>query len=134
MAQLQRTIMNATSHKDDPFGVLRSTASVVEDARSVSIDLNSIDDMAERIISQLQQGLEPVGEHFGALRSSEDDVQLIFLEDVVNFCFWAERDQPKWSIEYPASAAPLDGWYALVGCFERALAEGVPILDARFLA
>ncbi len=123
-----------TTSSEDPFGVLSSTLPMLASARFVKIDRRAAAAMAERIARRLEQGLEAVGEHFGAGSSLADDVQLIFLEDVVNFCFWAERDRPKWSVEYPAGTAPLDGWYALMACFKRALTEGVPILDARFLS
>lgn len=67
----------------------------------------------------------------------EDDDQIIdFLGVVnsVNFCFTDFKTHKKFDIEYPEGSGNI--WYGAYGmamCFRRALDEGIPVLDPRFL-
>lgn len=60
--------------------------------------------------------------------SLEDQIDLFFLMGSQAFCFWGD---PKWHIEFKGTR--LDGWWALVACFHRAIEEGVPITDGSYL-
>lgn len=60
------------------------------------------------------------------------DPDWIFLLDALNFCFWEERGQPKWSIDYEGQH--LSGYWALAGSLKRAYESGIPITNAEFLA
>ncbi len=58
------------------------------------------------------------------------DYFLLF--NCVNFAFWARPGTVKWAIDYKGRR--LDGAYGLMGAFTRAIEEGVPLLDGKFLA
>lgn len=119
--------------REDPLNALNSTKPIVEDLNFLSIDESKIDLISQKVAERLKAGLETLEEAFGTTANYSDDVQLIFIEDVVNFCFWAEKDKPKWNIEWPTGQITDGGWYSLKKCFERALADKIPILNADYL-
>ncbi len=55
--------------------------------------------------------------------------QYMFVVDTLNFCFWGD---PKWRISYRGNL--LDGYWALAASITRAVEEGMPVLDAWYLA
>jgi hypothetical protein len=118
----------------DPFRVLESTRSVLEDARFVFIKEENIPILAGQIRNRFPQGvsLEQIG--FRSTGDPEKDIQRIFIENNVNFCFWAGKGREKWKVEWPKGNLIDGGWYGLAACFDRALAENIPILDANYLA
>lgn len=59
--------------------------------------------------------------------SLDDQIDLFILMGSQAFCFWGD---PKWHIEF--KGIRLDGWWALVACFHRAVEEGVPITDGSY--
>lgn len=118
----------------DPFRILSSTKFVLEKAENVTIQVNKIDSISKIIYAQLEKGLDSLEEGFGTTGNFESDAQLIFIEDAVNFCFWAERNRPKWATEWPKGNIVSGGWYSLKSCFERALASNIPILNAEYLS
>ncbi len=120
--------------KTDNLKVLTSTKFVVENLKHVIINELELEAVSEKVAQQMEKGLETAEEGFGATLSYEDNVQLIFLQDVVNFCFWAEKDQPKWQIDWPVGNTIKGGGYAMIACFKRAVEEKVPILDANYLS
>lgn len=102
--------------------VLESVQRVVEEARHVTIDEESVRARAhmfrEQSLSLVWDGL-----HFrdGTART----VQYLFVLDSVNFCFWPE---PRW--RYRGH----DGYIALATALKDAVERGESILDAAFLA
>ncbi|MBD3305949.1 hypothetical protein GF339_06165 [candidate division KSB3 bacterium] len=60
------------------------------------------------------------------------DPDWIFVLDALNFCFWADPNRAKWSIEYGGEA--LSGYWALAASLKRAHEEGMPLTNAEFLA
>lgn len=60
--------------------------------------------------------------------SLEKQIDLFFLMGNQAFCFWGD---PKWRVQYKGIS--LDGWWAMVACFHRAIEQGVPILDGAYL-
>lgn len=131
---MQPSDMKLEIFNDDPLKVLASSKPVVENARFVFIDDGSIKAAAKAVAGRFNEG--PGAEEMGlkATKNIEEDVQLVFLEDVVNFCFWAPKDGTKWSVEDASGLSVSGGWFALKNCFDRALAEGLPILDASYLS
>lgn len=125
-----KTILELTT--EDPLGVLGSTKKVLESAQLVSINPEKLDELAEKIAQRLEKGLESAADSFGTSGDWERDVQLIFVEDCVNFCFWSEKGKERWKIDWKGKEFS-GGWYTLEACFERALANNVPILDAEYL-
>jgi len=119
---------NEETKPADPFGILASTEEVMRRARHVSIDSDKISAAAERVRQRLEAGLEKPETSFGSTGRYEDDCQLVFLLDSVNFCFWPDATKPKWRVNGTG------GWYSLVNCFARSSKRGIPILDAAYLS
>jgi hypothetical protein len=112
----------------DRLGVLQSTARVVERAELVSIDDVAVDAAAERLASlRVEPPAWRVWPHWWD--DSERTANYVLVLDALNFSFW--RD-PKWRVEHEGRA--LDGYWALAACLRRAIGDGVPILDADYLA
>lgn len=59
----------------------------------------------------------------------EDEIDFLFLIGNQAFCYWGN---PKWTIEYKGQK--LDGWWAAIACFQRALENGEPIFEGNYLA
>ncbi len=60
------------------------------------------------------------------------DPDWIFVLDALNYCFWEDQGQPKWSIDYEGQN--LSGYWALAGSLKRAYESDIPITNAEFLA
>lgn len=56
----------------------------------------------------------------------------ILLLDSLNFCFWPDKGQPKWTIGYKGNR--LNGYQALAASLKRAVEEGVPVISAEWMA
>lgn len=113
----------------DPLGIRKSASFVVKNSKFVSINLERLRIFAKKIKEKIERK-ELLGEwQFGKFKKSP---QLIFILDTVNFCFWTKKNEKKWQVEYPKGQI-LDGWEALVACFDRALEEKVPIDNCDFL-
>src|SRR5581483_343149 len=119
---------------EDPLGVLQSTKVVLENSRSVIINTQNLGSIADKVTEKFQQGFSTEELGLNISGNVENDVQLAFIEDSVNFCFWAAKDEKKWQVELPNGGKTEGGWYGLQACFDRGLREGLPILDANFLA
>jgi hypothetical protein len=116
----------------DPFGVLSSTKTIIENLKYVKIHEENLNSVAKMLLKVLEKGIGAEDMDFGKTNSLENDAQLVFLEDTVNFCFWAEKGKDKWTVEWPKGIF-LDGWFALTKCLQRALAQKIPILNAKYL-
>ncbi len=90
--------------------------------------------IVEAVGKKLESGLESAETSFWSLGNFEDDVRLVFLEDVVNFSFWSDAGAPQWRITYPDGAVKSGGWYSLVAGFRRSIERGIPILDVGFMS
>ena len=130
MEKLRQQVKKILRQRSDPLNIRRSTAEVVGQFRFVSINPEKLQSFATKIKRRIANGQLLSEDQFGARNV---DIQRVFFQDVVNFCFWAPAGKQKWSIEYPPGTH-VDGWNALVACFDRALEEGYPIFDATFLA
>ena len=124
-----QTFNQILKERKDPFNVLKSTRYVVETAKQVSIHSQKLDDLSQLVKDKIDKNDVLTQERFGDLFLTP---QKVFLEDVVNFCFWTIPNKEKWHIEYPQDRI-VDGWDALIACFDRAIDEKVPILDAEYL-
>ncbi len=59
-------------------------------------------------------------------------VNWLLLLDALNFCFWADKGQPRWSISYKGET--LNGYRAGAAALTRAVEEGYALWDARYLS
>jgi len=102
--------------------VLDSTRYVVEHSKHVSINKMAARQMLLRgdVNSTWYPDLHLAGPDW------------IFVLDALNFCFWADPGQSKWTIKY--GGEELSGYWALAASLKRAYEEGVPLTNAEFLA
>jgi hypothetical protein len=102
--------------------VLDSTRYVVEHSKHVSINKSA----ARRML--LTADVDSTW--YPDLHIADPD--WIFVLDALNFCFWEDPGQSKWSIEYKGEE--LSGYWALAASLKRAYEEGIPLTNAEFLA
>ena len=114
-----------------PETVLADCAFVVERARDVKIDESQLSRLAEVVESRLLAGIDSIETAFGTTGDLARDVNIVFFETVVNFCFWGDLDGKKWMVERDGEL--LGGWYSLAACFDRAIAAGIPVDDAQYM-
>ena len=126
----------ALNEADDPLGVLDSTRSVVEQGENVWINHERLEQLASSWLqasddsTALNTALWNDQYHFND--HTERTVNWVLVLDALNFCFWAEKDQPRWQIEYQGEK--LNGYWAEAASLKRAVEEGVPIWDATYLS
>ncbi len=112
----------------DPLGVLRSTLPVVERAGSVRIDLAGVEDLARRITNREFSPPEwESGLHWSG--KPEETANFILVLDALNFCFWGE---PRWVVTFEGQR--YNGYWALAAALTRAMRQGIPLIDAEYLA
>jgi hypothetical protein len=116
----------------DPLGVLATTARVIQHANDVRIDRERVEGVADQLLNEPAQA--PGWEdslHFrdGTWRTAG----WVFVLDALNFCFWSEDPDPaqRWRVEYQDEL--YDGYWALAAALRRAVDEGRPIWDPRYL-
>jgi putative queuosine salvage protein len=124
--------LTLTPPADDVLGVLTGTAPVVREGALVTLDADAAQHLAEH---WAQQPWPPVAADFAAMHFSdgtERTANWMLLVDALNFCFWDEPGEPRWSVEWRGTT--WDGYYALAAALTSAMEEGVPLADAAFLA
>lgn len=110
------------------LGVLDDARFVAEHARHVTVDPAAVEavgaDFAQRAIPVPSWNAEL---HFtdGTPRTAN----YLLLLDALNFSFWGE---PRWYIDYRGQS--LRGYWALAASLKRAIEEGHPVDDARYMA
>ena len=63
---------------------------------------------------------------------TEETVRWIFVLDLLNHCFWPDKDEPVWTVSY--RGAPYSGYWGLAAALKRAHEEGIPLTRATFLS
>ncbi len=122
----------------DTLGILSSTKRVVEVGESVWINHEHIDTLSYQWTHQKEQvgrssskaSLWDTQYHFhdGTKRT----VNWLLVLDALNFCFWPDKGQLKWTIEYHDEM--LDGYWAEAAALKRAVEEdAIPLWDAQYL-
>lgn len=111
--------------------ILRSVKHVVDTSNLVSINNDAIDSYVKNfkeIKRKHWSEIYPLG--YKRKKSDEDELDFLFLIGSQAFCFWGYPK--KWILKYKGKN--LDGWWALIAVFERALENNLPILDGSYLA
>jgi hypothetical protein len=116
----------------DPLGVLGSTRRVVEDGEHVWINRERLGQLGVRWPTLVGSAAPADYERYHFFDGSERSANWILLLDSVNFCFWAEKNQPRWGITYRGER--LNGYWALAAALTRAVEEGKPLWDAEYLS
>ena len=116
--------------REDPVGVLSSTAPVAEGASAVTVDEAAVERFARAHVGRQPPLLHEESLHCTDLPPERFLNYLLVLE-ALNFCFW--DDPPRWRVNY--RGARHDGYWALAAVLHRAIHEnGLPLWDAEFLA
>lgn len=123
-----------TPPADDALGVLTGTAVVVREGTLVTLDGGAIGRLAERWAGASWPAAD-VASDFAAMHFNDGGPRTanwMLLVDALNFCFWGEPGEPRWSVEWRGKL--WDGYYALAAALTRAMYEDVPLADAAYLA
>jgi hypothetical protein len=113
--------------------VLSSTVWVVEHATNVWINKDRVEPVSAALLARYTPTTEPIWyERFHFLDGTERTVNWLLLLDALNFCFWAEKGQPRWRIDYHGEI--LDGYWAEAASLTRAVEEGIALWDAEYLS
>lgn len=111
--------------------VVESTKKAAAKSRHVRIDAAAVKRLAR---TWVEQGVRvPAWDrehHF--FDGTERTVAYFMVLDTLNFCFWPPPATPKWWIPYQGRM--LSGYHALAAGLKQALARGVPLTSAAFLA
>ncbi len=120
----------------DPLAVLSSTRAVVEQGERVWINADSVELLSEQWLQEEEESSSSMPPQWDTEHhfydGSERTVNWLLVLDALNFCFWAEKDQPRWSIDYQGEV--LNGYWAEAAALKRAVEEGIPLWDAEYLS
>ena len=120
----------------DPLGVLSSTRLVVEQGETVWINPEQVEILCQRWLYEDAQRATPNrpqwDTHYHFSDATERSVNWLLVLDALNFCFWAEKGQKPWTIEYQGEI--LNGYWAEAAALKRAAEENIPLWDAEFLS
>ncbi len=109
--------------------VLDSTRLVVEQAKHVHIDIKRINDFAATLEASAFKQSEFSEETVLVDATEEDQIAFAFVCNALNFCFWGD---PKWTVT--VARKKYDGAFGLIYALKRALADGIPMTQADYLA
>lgn len=122
--------------ESDPLGVLSSTRWVVEQGEHVWINAEQVANLSEQWVhsdaGSAVSNAPPWYDKYHFFDGTERTVNWLLLLDALNFCFWAEKDSPRWFIDYQGEL--LNGYWAEAAALMRAVEEGIPLWDAEYLS
>jgi Potential Queuosine, Q, salvage protein family len=120
----------------DTLGVLSSTRPVVEQGENVWINRERLEQFAGSWVQNRESNRELDAalwnEQYHFNDNTERTANWVLVLDALNFCFWADKGQPRWQIEYQGET--LNGYWAEAASLKRAVEEGVPLWDAKYLS
>ena len=120
----------AWDHPDE-LGVLMTTAPVVATARAVRIGPAAVARAADALAGRALP-VPAWNERYHWSDGGPRTANTTLLLDALNFCFWADPGEPRWTLEYRGER--LDGYWALAAALKRAIEdEGLPLWDAAYL-
>ena len=127
------TVFNFALDREDPLGVLTSTAPVVRRAAHVSLDPEAVPRFVANHPRTAFSALPALAEealHCTFLSPRRRLNYLLALE-ALNFCFWDEA--PRWEVAWAGQRH--DGYWALAAALRRAIRDdALPLWDAHWLA
>jgi hypothetical protein len=115
-----------TTHSD-PLKVLASTRPVVDVSRYVHINRGALEALAPGLARSASE-TPTWNRRYHFVDGTERTANWLLALDALNFSFWGD---PRWTVDYEGER--LDGYWALAAALTRAVEEGFPIDDARFL-
>lgn len=122
---------------NDPLGILHSTRVVMDLGEHVWINQEQVVALSERWTGEENAKSSDANSNQWYLQyhfydGTERTVNWMLVLDALNFCFWAEKNQPRWTIEYHGET--LNGYWAEAAALTRAVEEGIPLWDAEYLS
>ncbi len=118
----------------DPLEILSTTRNVLMASRHVWINPSAIEALSKQWIHAgitASTANSAWYEQYHFHDDTERTVNWILLLDALNFCFWAQQGQTRWTIEYQHEL--LNGYWAEAASLTRAIEEGIPLWDAGYL-
>ncbi|TME01327.1 MAG: hypothetical protein E6I80_22720 [Chloroflexi bacterium] len=120
----------------DLLGVLCSTRDVVEQGEYVWVATDRTELLAHQWLQdetgQNASTAPTWYDNYHFYDGTERTANWVLALDAMNFCFWAEKDQPRWSIDYQGER--LNGYLAEAAALKRAVEEDFPLWDAAYLS
>ncbi|KAI1842778.1 hypothetical protein JX265_005105 [Neoarthrinium moseri] len=136
LALLRQHLQGKLNINDEPeTGVLEGAEYVYDNSIDVALDMRATKNAAALIHSQMQEKEYSTGtwsEHELHPKSKDETtVAFIFVMDLLNFSFWSLRpEEDRFAVEYRDRR--WTGYWSLVASLQRALDEGIPILDPHY--
>ena len=121
----------------DPLGIIASCAVVVNQAATVQIDQDAIDAVAADLVAShvpLPEWDEAIHFRGSGPMGVERTAGWVFALDALNFCFWAQEQDPAWRWRVHIDGETHDGYMALALALREAANDGVPIWNPVWLA
>ncbi len=112
------------------INVLETTKFVVENSRLVKISKSQIEKLTSTINSNDLATTESGWTHYQC--SYDELVKLLYIFNSVNFCYWAGKNEPKWTVEF--GEEKIDGSMALFRCIEEEAKKNPRFTEAKVLA
>ncbi len=108
------------------INVLDSIKKTKEKFEQVTIDYIAIDKLVQETLHE-DIDFKPSA-FLKSTNNLEDLLQEILVFNTQTFCFWAEKDKPKWTVDN------LDGSVALAYCLDKEIADNQNLLSADYLS
>lgn len=115
-----------------PDDIYRSAEFVMGRSKHVHIDESGLPRLAKLVTKKFLEGFGSIDDSFGSTGDLQKDINLIFFETAVNFCFWSQSPENKWKVRWGDDIN--GGWYGLRNAFVRALNNNQPVYDADFMS
>ncbi len=110
--------------------ILNSLQYVVDNSKFVSISQNAILKYVQNfVLTPATHWSHQTPFKYPGQKTFEEEIDFLFLIGNQAFCYWGS---PKWTIDYQNQK--LDGWWAAIASFQRAIESGTSILDGSYLA
>ncbi len=122
----------------DPLGVLTASQAVMARATQVGINPERVEDVASILAATPSPPPEWGGDDATAELHFRDGTwrtaAWVLVLDALNFCFWAQGDDPdaRWRVSFRNHV--YDGYWALAAALTQAIEDGYPLWDAAYLA
>ncbi len=117
--------------KTTSLEVLETTGPVVDQGGHVSLDRARIEQLARTWIDS-SFAVPNWDDEVHWSDGGPNTVNAVLLLDALNFCFWPNPGQPKWSLDYQGKT--FNGYMALAAGLKRAIEAGDPLYSAERLA
>lgn len=116
----------------DPLGILASCAVVVNQSGLVTIDRGVVDAVAAGLVANhvpLPVWDDAIHFRGSGPMGAERTAGWVFALDALNFCFWAQEQDPTWRWRVLVDDETHDGYMALALALRDAANNGIPVWD-----